>query len=102
MTTTWVQGVMRLLTDKPSFHLSQQAGWDCLPEAFGEIRASMSRNMTATGIGAGISAAAFASCGVKRVAIRPVRDERGHRDRVINRMLIDAVLRIVIPCQLMP
>lgn len=103
MTTTCVQGIMqRLLPDKPSFHLSRQARWDCLPGTVGEIRASMSRNTSTVEIGVGISAVAFASGGVNRAAISPGRDEREHRDRMINMMFIDAVPRIGIPRQLMP
>jgi len=76
MTTTDVQDIVqRLLADKPSFHLSGQARWDCLPETLEEVRRSASISESTMEIGVGVSTVVFAACGTNHTAVSPDPDE---------------------------
>lgn len=63
--------VQRLLTDKPSFHLSGAARWDSLPETLEAIRRSVKPGDSTLEIGAGVSTVVFAASRTNHVAISP-------------------------------
>ena len=67
--------VLRLLNDKPSFHLGGEARWDALPETLGAIRRFAKAGASTLEVGVGVSTVVFAASGANHTAISPVPSE---------------------------
>jgi predicted O-methyltransferase YrrM len=63
--------VQRLLSDKPSFHLSGEAHWDALPETLRAIARLAKDGDSTIETGAGASTVVFAASGARHTAISP-------------------------------
>ena len=70
-TTDELDIVQRLLTDKPSFHLSGTARWDALPSTLEAVRRSAAHGGSTLEIGVGVSTVVFAASGTSHTAISP-------------------------------
>jgi Methyltransferase domain len=69
--TSAVDVVRRILTDKPSFHLSGAARWDALPGTLEAIRKSVRVSDVTLEVGAGVSTVVFAAAGAQHTAVSP-------------------------------
>jgi hypothetical protein len=70
MTTAAALNVVeRVLTDRPSFHLSGAARWDALPETLGAIARFAQPGDTTLEVGVGVSTVVFAASGTNHTAI---------------------------------
>jgi hypothetical protein len=81
--------VQRLLTDKPSFHLSGEARWDALPETLEAIRGSASQDDSTMEVGVGVSTVVFAASGSSHTAISPDPAEHDRVRRYCRRIGVD-------------
>jgi hypothetical protein len=63
--------IQRLLTDRPSFHLSGTAHWDALPGTLDAVRRYARRGDSTIEIGVGVSTVVFAASGANHIAISP-------------------------------
>ena len=70
-TTDELDIVQRLLSDKPSFHLSGTARWDALPSTLEAVRRAAVRSNSTLEIGVGVSTVVFAAAGTSHTAISP-------------------------------
>jgi hypothetical protein len=70
-TTDGLDIVQRLLTDKPSFHLSGEARWDALPGTLQAIARSAKDGDSTLETGVGASTVVFAASGARHTAISP-------------------------------
>lgn len=61
--------VMRILADKPSFHLSGTARWDALPQTLEAIAGSVQPGDSTLEVGVGVSTVVFAASGASHTAI---------------------------------
>ena len=61
--------VMRILADKPSFHLSGTARWDALPQTLEAIAGSVQPGDSTLEVGVGVSTIVFAASGASHTAI---------------------------------
>jgi hypothetical protein len=77
-TATALNVVERVLTDRPSFHLSGAARWDALPETLGAITRFAQPGDTTLEVGVGVSTVVFAASGTNHTAIScdPAEHER--------------------------
>jgi len=70
-----LNAIKQLLTDRPSFHLSGAAHWDCTPGTLNGILSSVREGDATIETGAGASTVVFAAAGAAHTAISPSADE---------------------------
>lgn len=75
--TSQLDVVQRLLTEKPSFHMSGTARWDALPGTLRFLGRATHPDQTTLEVGAGVSTVIFAAAGAHHTAISP--DPAEHR-----------------------
>lgn len=88
-TTTELDIVQRLLTDKPSFHQGGEVRWDALPETLEAIRRSVEHGDSTIETGVGASTVVFAACGANHTAISPDPTEHAQVRKYCQRIGID-------------
>ena len=81
--------IKQLLIDRPSFHLSGDAHWDCTPGTLGGILQSARDGGSTIETGAGASTVVFAAAGTAHTAISPMADEHQRIKEYCERIGVD-------------
>lgn len=87
--TNGMDVVHQLLTDKPSFHMSGDAQWDCTPGTLEGILRSVKNGASTIETGAGASTVVFAAAGAAHTAISPDPDEHQRIREYCERIGVD-------------
>jgi len=87
--TNGLSVIQQLLIDRPSFHLSGEAHWDCTPGTLQGILRSVRDGDSTIETGAGASTVLFAAAGATHTAISPSADEHQRIKEYCERIGVD-------------
>jgi predicted O-methyltransferase YrrM len=87
--TNGLRVIQQLLIDRPSFHLSGEAHWDCTPGTLQGILRSVQDGDSTIETGAGASTVLFAAAGATHTAISPSADEHQRIREYCERIDVD-------------
>jgi predicted O-methyltransferase YrrM len=87
--TNGLSAIKQLLIDRPSFHLSGEAYWDCTPGTLQGILSCVRDGDRTLETGAGASTVVFAAAGAAHTAISPSADEHQRIREYCDRIGVD-------------